>query len=313
MLNISKKLKSNFQYHLSIPKNIITAVPFSTVNGHLQTAVNIPSLEYNFDVAFENNQFVLIYRSRSERIIKSDVYLRVFVDHKDVNGVQSYACDDERIKIKTILSNLAPHNTADPLNIIVLGYFIVLEIEIPLTPPKSIFSILYDDLKAQSNNVSTELFTLLVEDVTEIKIHKIALLPNSAVFAAESLKQFKNGAAKFSVNGYSTDICTIVMEYCYDHDIKSYINQENLFQILAFANEFQMNGLKSTVEAYGMTFIEPENVVSIANLAEHYECNDLLATCISMLVFVQHTGQILDEKDELSKEVKDKLAPALYH
>uniref|UniRef100_A0AC35FC17 BTB domain-containing protein n=1 Tax=Panagrolaimus sp. PS1159 TaxID=55785 RepID=A0AC35FC17_9BILA len=72
----------------------------------------------------------------------------------------------------------------------------------------------------------------------EIKIHKWILCAKSPVFKAELNSKWKEACEKrIEIPEFSFEIVKIVVEYCYEEDVKEFITEENASELLHFSDK----------------------------------------------------------------------------
>uniref|UniRef100_A0AC34FKC5 BTB domain-containing protein n=1 Tax=Panagrolaimus sp. ES5 TaxID=591445 RepID=A0AC34FKC5_9BILA len=122
-------------------------------------------------------------------------------------------------------------------------------------------------------------FVLAAED-QQLMVHKWILRANSSVFH----KKLSAGIGKINIDDFSFNTVKIAMEHLYERDIKNLVDAQNAFEVLNFADQYQIKTLHNVIQNKLIDELSEANVVKFANISVKCNALELRECCICFLM-----------------------------
>uniref|UniRef100_A0A914PZ71 BTB domain-containing protein n=1 Tax=Panagrolaimus davidi TaxID=227884 RepID=A0A914PZ71_9BILA len=108
------------------------------------------------------------------------------------------------------------------------------------------------------------------------------------------------------IDDFTFEAVKLVIEYLYERNIRNKINEENAYELLHFADKYDVRGLKHVLQDVLMQKITVPNVCMFANMSITSNAHELRECCICFLLKCVGKSVIADVQaldDEISCEV----------
>uniref|UniRef100_A0A914PE91 BTB domain-containing protein n=1 Tax=Panagrolaimus davidi TaxID=227884 RepID=A0A914PE91_9BILA len=142
----------------------------------------------------------------------------------------------------------------------------------------------------------------------ELKAHKWILCAKSPVFKAEMESGMKEAREnRIEIPGFSFETVKIVVEYCYERDIKELITEENASELLHFSDKYDMKFLHHDVQFSLIDKISESNVVKFANASVTFNAKELREYCVCFLMKFVGKSTFIKCAENLREEITSEI------
>uniref|UniRef100_A0A914QB87 BTB domain-containing protein n=1 Tax=Panagrolaimus davidi TaxID=227884 RepID=A0A914QB87_9BILA len=135
---------------------------------------------------------------------------------------------------------------------------------------------------------------VFVVDGKEIKVHKVVVETKSPAWKEmiqSRLKKSEDG--KIAIDDFDFQTVETALKFCYDIEEKHLWSVQSAIEVFKFADRYEINDLKISVETFLSSQLSPINVCALANLSIltnsfklRRKCFEYLFECIQKKIFV---------------------------